>query len=90
MTQHRTPCGVPFCRRSTKGDWRWWLCPEHYRAIPMWIKARARKLKRSGMRAGDLEKDARCWWATTARGERIAELYGKVLVKAACRRATGL
>lgn len=86
----RTPCVVPFCRRSQKGVLRWHICAEHYRAVPMYVKARARKLKRSGMRRGDLGRDAKTWWAETERGERIAQLIGETLKRAACKRATGL
>lgn len=86
----RTECAVPFCKRGQRGQWLWYLCPEHYRPIPMWIRARARRLKASGMKRGDLAKDKTSWWAVTKRGRRIQRLYGQMLVRAACRRAAGL
>lgn len=86
----RTLCGVVGCRRSTKGEWNWWICTDHWRAVPMWLKARQTRIKRALRRRGELESNKRSWWATTERAGLIIDALGRMLIRAANRRAMGL
>lgn len=86
----RTPCAVPFCRRSLKGLWAWWLCVDHRRLVPIWAKARHRRLKAYFRRRGEIQQDARAWWTTSVRARRAMDAAGREMIRAACRRATGL
>lgn len=86
----RTLCAVVGCSRSTKGEWSWWLCADHWRAVPMWAKARKTRVKRALRRRGELESDKRSWWCTTKRGDRLSNALGRFLIRVANARATGL
>ncbi len=89
MTE-RTPCSVPFCRRSLKGRWLWWMCSEHYRMVPMWAKARHRRLKAYFRKRGQIEVAHRSWWATTPRARRVMDAAAREIIRTATARATGL
>ena len=43
----RTPCCVPFCKRTSRHLYRWWVCGEHWRQTPKKIKARWRRACRA-------------------------------------------
>jgi hypothetical protein len=86
----RTACRVPFCHRSCKGTWNWWLCPEHYRGVSLAARARHRKLKVYCKRMGWIESDKRSWWTTTYRARRIMDAAARTVIRSAIKRATGL
>lgn len=86
----RTLCSVVGCRRSTKGEWNWWVCGDHWRAVPIWAKARQTRLKRALRRRGELQSDKRAWWATTERAGRLIDSLGRFLIRTANSRAMGL
>lgn len=86
----RTLCAVVGCRRSTKGEWSWWLCADHWRAVPMWAKARKTKLKRALRRRGQIASDKGTWWPTSYRSRLIVDALGRFLIRVANARATGL
>lgn len=90
MTGERTPCAVPFCRRSKKGRWAWWLCPEHYRGVPLRVRARHRRLKAYLRRRGEIDQSPRAWWCTTERATRVMDAAGRCVIRAATQAATGL
>lgn len=86
----RTPCAVPFCPRSLKGAWSWWLCVDHKRMVPMGPRRRHARLKAYFRRRGQIESDKRSWWCTTDDARRVMNAAGRAIIRAACRRATGL
>lgn len=90
MTPPRTPCAVPFCRRSKKGSWAWWLCPEHKRSAPMWAKVRHRRLKAYFRKRGEVDQNTRAWWCTSPRAERVMDAAGRAIIRTAIARASGL
>lgn len=46
MTADRTPCCVPYCRRSTKHSYSEWICSVHWPAVPKRLKRRLSLFKR--------------------------------------------
>lgn len=86
----RTLCAVVGCPRSKKGEWSWWFCGDHNRAIPMWAKARQTRVKRALRRRGLIKSDKRSWWCTTARADRLVDRLGRFLIRVANARAAGL
>lgn len=86
----RTLCAVIGCRRSRKGEWSWWICRDHWRAVPMWAKARQTRIKRALRRRGEMESDKRSWWATTSKARALVDQVGRFLIRAANARAHGL
>lgn len=51
----RVACLVPFCRRTTA---RFrppteWLCQDHWKLVPMWLKSRRRKVRRLAKKVED-------------------------------------
>lgn len=90
MTEERTPCAVPFCHRSRKGRWAWWLCKEHYALVPMAVRARHRQLKAACKRKGWIWSDKTSWRPTTWRARRIMDAAGREVTRAAQARAAGL
>jgi hypothetical protein len=86
----RTLCSVVACRRSRKGRWSWWICPDHWRPVPMWAKRRKTKMIRALRRRGEMESNERSWWCTTERGNRVADAMGRFLIRVANNRAAGL
>lgn len=85
----RTPCAVPFCRRSLKGRWIWWLCPEHKRGVPMRVKAQHRRAKAMCKRRGWVEQSKTSWWTTNDRARRVMDRAGRLMIRAAIKAATG-
>ena len=90
MTEPRTACAVPFCSRSLKGRWTWWLCTEHKRAAPMWAKARHRRLKAYFRKRGEIGVGKRSWWCTSERAKRVMDAAGREIIRTAIARASGL
>lgn len=90
MTEARTPCSVPFCAKSLKGQWSWWLCKDHNRMVPMWVKARHRRLKARLRRMNLIGSDKRSWWCLDDRSRRIMDAAGREVIRAASNRAMGL
>jgi hypothetical protein len=86
----RTLCAVIGCRRSSKGQWNWWICADHWRQVPMWAKRRQTALKRALRRRGELESNKRSWWATSHRAGRLIDRLGRFLIRVANARAAGL
>lgn len=86
----RTLCAVVGCRRSIKGEWNWWICPDHWRAMPMWAKARQTRIKRKLRRLGEIEVDGRSWRPASYRARIIVDQLGRFLIRIANRQATGL
>lgn len=86
----RTLCAVVGCRRSIKGEWNWWICPDHWRAVPMWAKRRLTRIKRALRRRGELESNERSWHPTSGRGRVVVDAVGRFLIRVANSRAVGL
>lgn len=86
----RTLCAVIGCRCSRKGEWNWWICQRHWRAVPMRAKARQTRIKRALRRRGELQSNARSWWATSYRAGVIIDSLGRYLIRMANRQAAGL
>lgn len=86
----RSLCAVVGCRRSTKGEWNWWICADHWRAVPRWAKARQTKIKRALRRHREMESDGRIWWPTSYRAGVIVDSLGRFLIRVANQRASGL
>lgn len=42
----RSPCLVPFCRRTTKGEGFQWICSNHWPNVPRPLKATLSKCRR--------------------------------------------
>lgn len=90
MSEDRTRCEVPFCRRSKVGLWNFWLCADHRKMVSLHARARHRKAKAYCKKRGWIEQEKNAWWPTTKRARRIMDLAGRARVKSAIRRATGL
>jgi hypothetical protein len=90
MTEARTPCAVPFCHRSKRGRWAWWLCPTHYKGVSLAARARHRKAKALCKRRGWIGTTKTTWWPTTDRARRLMDVAGRAVIRAACKAATGL
>lgn len=90
MSVERTACAVPFCRRSKLGRWAWWLCIEHYRGVSLAARTRHRKAKAMCKRHGWIETTKTTWWPTNQRARRIMDAAGRLVIKSAIKRATGL
>lgn len=57
----RSPCLVPFCRRTTKGDHEW-ICDKHWPAVPKsWRRHLSLIVRRYRKRFGD-----NAYWAYPA------------------------
>lgn len=90
VTEARTPCAVPFCSRSRKGTWAWWLCKDHYSAGTALQRRRHAKLKAYFRRRGQIEQTRTAWWPTSEEATRVMDAAGRAIIRAACRRAAGL
>lgn len=86
----RTLCAVPHCRRSTKGVWAWWLCPDHWRLVDRSLKQLRTKLKRRLRRRGELGEDKRSYWPKSTRAQRTLGGVGRRMIRQAIERAAGL
>lgn len=49
----RTPCCIPFCRRTTAHPFKEWICGDHWKLIPPRMKKRHRVAQRLAERAGE-------------------------------------
>lgn len=90
MTNHRTPCAVPFCKRSKAGRWAWWLCADHKKGVSLAARARHRKAKALCKRRGWIETGKGWWGTTNPRAHRIMDAAGRIYVRSAVKAATGL
>lgn len=90
MTDHRTRCAVPFCHRSKKGRWKWWLCGDHKKGVSLAARARHRKTKAMCKKRGWIEQTKTMWWCTNDRADRIMDAAGRLYCRSAIKRATGL
>lgn len=90
MIDHRTPCSVPFCHRSKRGRWAWWLCSDHKKGVSLAARARHRRAKALCKRRGWIMQTKTMWWCTDDRANRIMDRAGRLYVRSAIKRATGL
>lgn len=58
----RLSCCVPFCRRTTKGNFREWICAKHWPLVPRALKAEWREAKRKTRRIVARKPSYREWW----------------------------
>ncbi len=86
----RTPCKVPFCGRSKKGAWLWWLCPDHWRPVDRELKALRTRLKRRFRKRGEIQ-EGKTWWRTTSpRASRAIGGVDRRMIRQAIERAAGI
>lgn len=91
MTEPRTPCAVVGCHRSRKGRWSWIICRDHWRLVPMRVKARYRKAKALCRKRGwiTVDKDRRAWWPTE-RAVCVMDRADRLIIRAANNAARGI
>lgn len=91
----RTPCCVPFCRRSCKGQWSDWICGPHWMAVP----ARVRRIKYRAFRRYRRRFGDNGWWhyppgspdrLEALRLERLCNWAWSLCKKMAIERAAGI
>ncbi len=90
MSDERTRCAVPFCRRSTKGAWAWWLCPNHWRLVSRELKALRTKLKRRFRALGMLEEGKGWYRPATSRSDRALGGIDRRMIRQAIERSAGI
>lgn len=90
MTEDRTPCAVPFCTKSKRGRWAWWLCRDHKKGVSLHARALHRKAKAMCKKRGWIATSKNAWWTTDDRAGRIMDRAGRIYVRSAIKRATGL
>lgn len=88
--ERRTPCAVPFCTRSKRGGWTWWLCSDHKKMVSLVARAQHRKAKAMCKKRGWIEQTKTSWWTTSERASRIMDRAGRLYCRSAIKRATGL
>lgn len=86
----RTPCSVPFCRRTVKGRWAYWMCAAHWRLVDRPLKALRTKLRRKYTQLGEVRpvEGGHIWW--TPRAWRAVSGLQKRMVRQAAGRAAGI
>lgn len=86
----RTPCCVPFCRRSTAGRWKGFICGPHWRLVDRDLKQLRSRLRRRFMKRGEVVTIPRGWRFLTDRAARIENGIWRRMVRQAIERATGV
>ena len=86
----RTPCSVPFCPRSTKGAWAWWLCRDHWPLVDRALRLTRTRLKRRFRRLGLLEERDRWYRPLGPRATRAIAGVERRMIRQAIERATGI
>ena len=86
----RTPCSIAFCRRTTKGRWAYWMCPDHWRLVDRSLKLLRLKLRRRYQALGEIVAEPGGYRWTSARSWRAASGLHKRMIRQATARAAGL
>ncbi len=86
----RTPCSIPFCRRTIKGRWAFFICGVHWRLVDRDLKRLRTKLRQRYERRGEVRAtDGGHYW-TTPRAWRAVSGLQKRMIRQATDRSAGL
>lgn len=86
----RTSCSVPFCRRSTAGVWKGFICGPHWRLVDRDLKRLRTRVRQRYMRLGEVVTIPRGWRCLTDRAARADNGIWRRMVRQAAERAAGL
>ncbi len=90
MKPARTPCSVVFCRRTTAGQWAFWMCADHWRMVDRSLKQLRTKLRRRFQRRGEVTVTDRAISWLSPRAWRVCCGIHRRMIRQATERASGI